>query len=113
MRLTWTHRPPPDFDPRKPVDAALIPYSGLWRLDDETGAEVARVEKSQSRPYGSPWAGKIARRLYPPGRLPTWVTRRGAQAARRAIQDALVAECRQRLNCEPDDLEFFTMEVSK
>ena len=50
MRLTWTHRPPPDFDPRKPVDAALIPYSGLWRLDDETGAEVARVEKSQSRP---------------------------------------------------------------
>lgn len=140
MRLTWTFQPsrpvepgagPVDVAPglqpgsqgtgwrSQPVTRVLARHVGRWRLDDEEGAEVASVEKDPFTGLRGPrWTGKIARRLYHERAIPTWVGREGAQATRRAVQDALAAECRWLLDCEPDDLEFFTdtesqMEVSR
>ena len=110
MRLTWTlDRGRDNFGPPR------------WRLDDESGAIVAEVsgplpategpswghpvEKMSRRPLEFFWRGKIARRLTEP-RVPPWVTRRGPEAARRAIQDIVAIRCCRWWGVESSELEF-------
>lgn len=71
MILTWTRQPG---------------LAESWRLDDESGAIVATVEKHALRPYGSLWHGLLAWRLYPERGIPALFTRRSATAARGAVE---------------------------